>query len=123
MINIHPYIPRTLIPKQSKKQRRKVSRLSEIKRKLKLTNDNRCFFTGKPAQDLVHILRSGREQKYSEEIAFLVLGSRWAHDIFDGGSYDEIMALPNIEWVLEIMRAADEKYYYRFIEFKKLKSH
>jgi len=90
---------------------------------LQRENENRCFFTGRPATDLVHIFRKGTHPQYSEEIAYLILGCRSAHNTFDNGSYEEVMSLSNIGWVLEIMQAGDELYYNRFTEFKKMKSH
>ena len=108
--------------KTSKKQTAINQKKTSVKAKLRAANSNRCFFDGRPASDLVHLLRQGTQPLLRDETAYAVLGCRDCHTIFDDGTWEEIENLPNIEWALEIMEAADPQYRYRFEEFKKLKT-
>ena len=75
-------------------------------------NNNKCFFCGGRAVDLIHIIRQGDSIKLRDDEENCLVGCRECHKEFDDGDFT---TLKNIEKVLEKMKELDEKYYQRFI--------
>lgn len=91
--------------------------ISKIKKYLVDINDNKCAFCGEKrhSKDPAHIIRRSYSLKLQDEIANIILACRRCHDIFDSNNLMIIKRLKNINFILEIMEALDEHYYYRFI--------
>ena len=104
----------------SDRERHVIKAKMEIKRHLIEINGKRCFFCGHTFHDiqLVHLLRQGTEPMMKDKDYNCILGCQSCHDTFDNASLEEVRKLGNIDWVLEMMQAIDEKYYERFVNRK-----
>lgn len=99
----------------STKKRQKKRQLSHLKNDLIRENGPICFFCGKEIEnpDLAHIFPISLFPEYETEPWNVILSCRKHQIIFDNHSFDEIMDIPNIDFILGIIKAIDISYYYR----------
>ena len=85
------------------------------KKELQIINDNKCFFCGGKATDLMHIFPISLFVKYDKEEWNHILGCRSCHTIFDDGNH---FTLNNSEFIIDMIQAVNIKYYYRLLNKK-----
>ena len=100
------------------KQKARQAIQAKIKADLIKETGKVCFFCEQTFSgvDLVHIIRQSYSTELSIEKRNCVLGCRAHHTIFDDGYDQELRELPNLELVLDKMKAIDELYYNRFMD-------
>lgn len=85
------------------------------KKHLQIINQNRCFFCGDKAHDLVHIFPVSLFVEYDDKQWNHILGCRTCHTTFDDGNP---FTLNNIEFIIDMIQAVNIKYYYRLLNRK-----
>jgi len=107
-------IPKTPIRAFSKKKSLKKAKIASIKSHLVQSNGNRCFFCNKETGvDAAHIFPISLFPEYETEQWNIILACRKHHNIFDNGTFDDILQIPNINFILELIESVDGLYFYR----------
>ena len=101
--------------KLSSKKRTILALNQKHKKELQIINQNRCFFCGLNAHDLVHIFPVSLFPKYDKEEWNHILGCRTCHIIFDDCNP---FTLNNSEFIIDLIQAVDIKYYHRLLNRK-----
>lgn len=109
-------LKRSPIKKQSSKGFIKSRKLQAIKKELIKENGYTCFFSG-PYKgylsrfDLFHIFPQGKYPQYATDKWNCVLSCRKYNEIWDNGTIEQILQIPNIEKVFNIIKKQDESPY------------
>lgn len=91
------------IRKLSKKKVDNKNQIASIKKTLQYEFDNKCFFTKLPADDAFHIFPIGKYPEYETAHWNILLSIRSINRTWDQGTWEEILAIPNIQWVFKII--------------------
>lgn len=107
--------PKMSIRSLTKKKARKKAKIALSKKNLIETNGKKCFFCGKEYAriDLAHIFPISLYEEYESEEWNNILACRKHHKIFDDGSFTEILQIPNVNFILELIESVDGLYFYR----------
>ena len=121
-------IPKHIIPKLSAKGKAKTVKIQKIKQNLIDQNGYVCFFTGPCTGrlDAFHIFPRGKFPEYATEEWNIMLSTRGMNRIWDQGTWEEILQMPNIHWLLWFIQTKDNdpnklhqgSFYYPLMERK-----
>lgn len=107
----------TPINKISSSQASKNAVLSAFKANLIKEHGKKCFFHQRefPGVDLFHIFPKGSFPQYATKEWNLILSCRECNRVWDQGTIEEILTLPNVYWVLLVVKIVDPGYYERIL--------
>ena len=89
----------------------KKAKITQIKEKIIRLNGDVCFCCGKPTgNDAAHIFPISLFPEYETAPWNIILLCRGHHEMFDDGNYRDVIEIPNIDFILEVIESIDPKY-------------